>query len=94
MTVSKLHSSSVLSLVEVIRLIWIESIVCHFAVLKISLSFFPSLIRLCCGVRNMCGTNCVSHAGRGMTKMLHFSLFMVFTTLSSFLLMDGLLSAI
>ncbi len=70
-------SSLVPSLMDIIMLVGIESSLGCFAALKMSLSFFPSLTKLCCGARKMFGMNCKSQDGRGMTELLHSSLFMV-----------------
>ncbi len=92
MTVPKVQSSSVSWLVEVVRLTGMVSMVGHLAALKLSQSFSPSLTRLYCEVRKICGVNHAIHAGSGMTKLLCSSLFMVFMTASSFLSIEGLLS--
>ncbi len=90
MTVPKVQSSSVPWLVEVMRLTGMVSMVSHLVALKMSPSFLPSLTRLCCGVRKMCGINRAIHVGSGMTKLLCSSLFIVFVTASSFFAMEGL----
>ncbi len=67
----KLQSSLMMSFVEVMRLMGMESIMGRSVALKMSLSFLPSLIRLCCSTRNKCATNYNSQAGRGMKKLLY-----------------------
>ncbi len=55
-----------------------------------NVSFFLSLMRLCCGMRKKCRKNYVLQYGNKITKSLHFSLFVVFMTLSNFLSVEGL----
>ncbi len=90
-TEPKVQSSSILSMVDVMRLMGIGSLMDPLAALKMSLFFRLSLTRLCCGIRNMCGMNWAIQDGSGTTKLLCSSLFMVFITTSSFFVIDGLL---
>ncbi len=63
MTVPKVQFSSILFLVEVKRLMGMASMVGCLAALKMSQSFQPSLTRMYCWVRNMCGVNLATHPG-------------------------------
>ncbi len=94
MTMPNVQSSLVPCLVDIMRLIGMESIVSCSVALKMSWPFFPSLTRLCYRVRNMCRMNHTIQADMGTTKLLHSSLFMTFMTLLRCLSIDGLFHAV
>ncbi len=94
MTMPKVQSSLVLFLVEVMRLMGMVPIMGLSVELKMSLSFFPSFTRLCCGMRKMCGINHKIHAGMGVTKLFCSFLFMVFMILLRFFAIKGLFSTV
>ncbi len=93
MIVLKVQLSSILFLVEVMRLTGMAFMVGHLVALKMNLSFFASLTRLCCSVRKMWGVNLAIHKGKEIIKLSCSSLFMDFINMSSLFLIDGLLPA-
>ncbi len=93
MTVPNVQLSLVLCLVEDMKFTEKESTVGCLAELVKSVSFIPSFTRLSSGMRKMCSTNRESQTGTGMTKLLCSSLFKVFMTLATCLLIEGLLPA-